>query len=66
MTQGRVENTRVHFWTVSPVSVKIGAEENRARSGGPKAQPWFQPYLVQKFILSIITDFLEISTLAPD
>ena len=23
MTQRRVENTRVHFWTFSPVSVKI-------------------------------------------
>ena len=23
MTQCRVENTRVHFWTFSPVSVKI-------------------------------------------
>ena len=24
MTQHRVENTRVHFWTFSPVSVKPG------------------------------------------
>ena len=26
MTQRRVENTRVHFWTFSPVSVNIWLE----------------------------------------
>ena len=29
MTQRRVENTRVHFWTYLPVSVKIGPNLER-------------------------------------
>ena len=32
MTQRRVENTRVHFWTFSPVSVKIENEGQKMKS----------------------------------
>ena len=32
MTQRRVENTRVHFWKFSPVSVKIENEGQKMKS----------------------------------
>ena len=32
MTQRRVENTRVQFWTFSPVSVKLTDKESRVKN----------------------------------